>query len=71
MSEVVFDLGGPRFVGATGYHVAIGFVPYGHAAGAEALAFKLTDASYVQPTESVEHILWWRASEGSLLSHRL
>jgi lysozyme len=50
MSEVVFDPSAAQFVDASHYHPVIDFGAYAQASAAQALAFKVTEGSYLDPT---------------------
>jgi hypothetical protein len=54
MNEVAFDSAVPQFVDASHYHPVLDFGAYGQAAKAGALAFKVTEGSYLDPTANDE-----------------
>jgi lysozyme len=50
MSTISYDPARPQFVDASHYHPVVDFGAYLQAAGAGALAFKVTEGSYLDPT---------------------
>jgi lysozyme len=56
MSEVAFDPSGPQFVDASHYHPVLDFGAYTQATKAGALAFKVTEGSYLDPTAN-DHLV--------------
>ncbi len=50
MSEVVFDPSAAQFVDVSHYHPVIDFGAYAQGTSAKALAFKVTEGSYLDPT---------------------
>jgi Putative peptidoglycan binding domain/Glycosyl hydrolases family 25 len=56
MSEVAFDPAGPQFVDVSHYHPVLDFGAYAQATRASALAFKVTEGSYLDPTAN-DHLI--------------
>jgi hypothetical protein len=56
MSEVAFDPAAPQFVDASRYHPIVDFGAYAQAAQTGALAFKVTQGSYLDPTAN-DHLV--------------
>lgn len=50
MTVIAFDLNRPRFADVSRYHPVVDFGAYAAATGAGALAFKVTEGSYLDPT---------------------
>jgi lysozyme len=55
MAAITYDPAQPQFVDASHYHPVVDFGAYIQAAGAGALAFKVTEGSYLDPTAN-EHL---------------
>lgn len=52
MAAIVYDPTRPQFADASHYHPVVDFGTYSQSAGAGALAFKVTEGSYLDPTVS-------------------